>query len=221
MKSTNTSHTPFVRLIFDMAYNPNIHHRKSIRLKEYDYSQAGMYFITICVQDRECLFGKIENGEMILNDSGRTVEKWYYEMENKFSDIRCHEMVVMPNHFHCIIENVGSVGAELRVCPDTNANGQPNIANGQPHHIAPMGEPSSLSEHTGSPLHRVVQWFKTMTTNEYIRGVKQLDWKPFNGKLWQRNYWEHIIRDEQSYQRITEYIINNPKNWDIDNLKGN
>ncbi|HPK45518.1 MAG TPA: hypothetical protein PLV62_11100, partial [Spirochaetota bacterium] len=66
------------------------------------------------------------------------------------------------------------------------------------------------------PLHRVVQWFKTMSTNEYIRGVKQLGWQSFNGKLWQRNYWDHIIRDEQSYQRIAEYIINNPKNWDND-----
>lgn len=202
-----------------MAYNPNIHHPKSIRLKGYDYSQAGLYFITICVQDRLCLFGDIVDGEMILNDAGRTVEKWYYELENKFSDIRCHEMVVMPNHFHCNIENVVSVGADLRVCPNYN---------GQSHRIAPtmgenpiLGEPSSLGEHAGSPLHRVVQWFKTMSTNEYIRGVKQMGWQPFNGKLWQRNYWEHIIRDKQSYQRISEYIINNPKNWDIDKFKGN
>jgi REP element-mobilizing transposase RayT len=181
-------------------YNPNIHHRKSIRLKGYDYAQAGLYFITICVQNRVCLFGDIHNGEMILNDAGRMVGKWYDELENKFPDIRCHEMVVMPNHFHCIIENIGTVRADLRVCPDAN-NANTNPIKG---------------EHMGSPLHRVVQWFKTMTTNEYIRGVKTLGWQPFNGKLWQRNYYEHIIRNEQSYKNISNYIINNPAKWQDD-----
>lgn len=204
-----------------MPYNPNIHHRKSIRLKGYDYSQAGLYFITICVKDRECLFGKITVGAdlrvcptMILNDAGKMVEKWYFELENKFPDIKCHEMVVMPNHFHCIVENVDTlVGADLRVCPD-NTLEQP--ISGEPPTLV---KPPISGEHVGSPLHRVMQWFKTMSTNEYIRGVKQLGWQPFNGKLWQRNYWEHIIRDEQSYQRISEYIINNPKNWDGDTFK--
>jgi hypothetical protein len=88
------------------AYNPLIHNRKSIRLKGYDYSKAGLYFITICCQDMTCLFGEIINGEMILNDAGKMVETWYNELENKYPDKRCHEMVVMPNHFHCIIENV-------------------------------------------------------------------------------------------------------------------
>ena len=88
-------------------YNPQIHHRRSIRLKGYDYSQAGLYFITICCQDRAHLFGKVAKGTMQLNDSGKMVEKWYHQLESKFSDIRCHEMIVMPNHFHCIIENTG------------------------------------------------------------------------------------------------------------------
>ena len=73
-------------------------------------------------------------------------------------------------------------------------------------------------EHTGSPLQRLVQWFKTMTTNEYIRGVKNQQWPPFNKKLWQRNYWEHIIRDEESLNRIRQYIIDNPLHWTIDSL---
>jgi REP element-mobilizing transposase RayT len=248
------------------TYNPNIHHRRSIRLKGYDYSQAGLYFITICCQDRACLFGEIvgadlrvcpnadlcvcpnadlcvcpnadlcvcpnadlcvcpntdlcvcpngnthagntegehvgsplrvcpnTNAEMQLNDAGKMIEKWYFELENKFPDIKCHEMIVMPNHFHCIVENVG---ADLRVCPDTNNDNTTPIE----------------GEHVGSPLHRVIQWFKTMTTNEYIRGVKTLGWTPFNGKLWQRNYYEHIIRNEQSYQTISRYIINNPAKW--------
>lgn len=112
-------------------YNPNIHQRKSIRLKGYDYTQAGLYFITICCQDRICRFGRVENGEMTLNDAGIMVEKWYDELENKFPDIRCHEMVVIPNHFHCIIENIGTaVGADLRVYnTSTNLNHSIRILN--------------------------------------------------------------------------------------------
>jgi REP element-mobilizing transposase RayT len=73
-----------------------------------------------------------------------------------------------------------------------------------------------LGEHTGSPLRIVVQWFKTMTTNEYIRGVKTLGWQSFDNKLWQRNYYEHVIRNPDSHERIASYIVNNPANWSID-----
>ena len=123
------------------AYNPHIHHRRSIRLKGFDYSREGLYFVTICVQNRACLFGDVENGVMILNDMGRMVEKWYYELQNKFQDMKCREMVVMPNHFHCIVENVGTpvgatVGADLCVCPN-NTRVCPDDLQG---------------EHIGSPL---------------------------------------------------------------------
>jgi len=87
-------------------YKFKIHNRKSIRLKDYDYSKAGLYFITICVQNRLCLFGNVDNGNMVLNDAGQMVLKWYNELENKYPDKKCHEMVIMPNHFHCIIENM-------------------------------------------------------------------------------------------------------------------
>ena len=178
-----------------MKFDPKIHHRRSIRLKNYDYSQAGLYFVTIVTQNREYLFGEITGDEMVLNDAGIMVEKWFNELKNKFPDIQCHTMVVMPNHFHCIVQNVG---ADLRVCPDDSESNQ--------------------GEHVGSPLPVVVQWFKTMTTNEYIRGVKNKNWQRFNGKLWQRNYWEHIIRNENEYQQIAEYILQNPKKWAIDKL---
>jgi len=114
-----------------------------------------------------------------------------------------------------------AMGADLRVCPDeTITHG--DILGEQPGKKTVMfgerpGEHGDmLGEHMGSPLHAVVQWFKTMTTNEYIRGVKTLGWQRFDKKLWQRNYWEHIIRDEQSYQRIANYIINNPIKWQND-----
>jgi len=226
-----------------MPYDPNKHHRRSIRLKGYDYTQPGYHFITICVQDRRYLFGQISNGKMKLNDAGWMVKKWYYELENKFRDKKCHQMVIMPNHFHCIIENVTPIGADRSVCPyktndktilnkqnilgqqtilkeqtilgEQNILGSQTILNEQTilggQNI--LGSHTDRGEHLGSPLYRAVQWFKTMSTNEYIRGVKQNGWEPFNRKLWQRNYWDHIIRDERSYHTISNYIINNPKNW--------
>ena len=244
-------------------YNPDIHHRRSIRLKGYDYASEGLYFVTICTQNRECLFGEIKNDEMILNDAGRMVEKWYNKTQDKFPDIVCHEMIIMPNHFHCIWENVGlhgasAVGADPRVRPVTNnvrpiennvrpiepnnkrivdndnhvvdKGGHVDIQNnndkyhvdegghvGPPLRVNDLLDDSDLVENTtGSPLSSVVQWFKTMTTNEYIRGVKQLGWMPFDRKLWQRNYYEHIIRDDVSLQTIAYYIINNPAQWQED-----
>lgn len=186
-------------------YNPKIHHRRSIRLKGYDYSGKGLYFVTLCAQGRACLFGEIINQEMIVNDAGRMIEKWYLELENKFTDIECGEYMVMPNHFHAIIENLGENKPGLG---DAGVGGLGSGVGG-------------LGEHIGSPLHRVVQWFKTMSTNEYIRHVKASSWPRFDGKLWQRNYWEHIIRNPKSYQRISDYIINNPKNWDTDSINPN
>ena len=178
-------------------YNPDIHHRRSIRLKGYDYSQAGAYFVTICAQNRECLFGEISDKEMILNDPGRMVKRWYRKLENKFADIVCDQCAIMPNHAHFVIQT--GVGADLRVCPDTDT-----------------GEQTLGGEHIGSPLQTVIQWFKTMTTNEYIRGVKQNGWSTFPGKLWQRNYYEHVIRNENEFNRIREYIVNNPMQWELD-----
>ena len=202
-------------------YDPNIHHRRSIRLKGYDYASAGLYFVTICTQNRECLFGEIENDEMVLNDAGRMVERWYHKTQENFPDIVCHEMIVMPNHFHCIWENVGlenalDVGANPCVRPVKNNH----VINEGAHAGAPLRDVVNDSDWvenvSGSPLSAVVGWFKTMSTNEYIRGVKQLDWPPFDRKLWQRNYYEHIIRNDQSLCEISNYIINNPAHWPDD-----
>ena len=206
-------------------YNPQIHHRQSIRLKGYDYAQAGLYFITICCQRRGnpswLPFGEIENGEMKLNDAGMMVENEWLKLPNRFQNIQLHEYVVMPNHFHAILEIVGAtlVVAPVRVSlvdtqnddtqnDDTQNDDTQNdddVQKGQPQGIAPT-----------KTIGDMMDAFKSITTVEYIRGIKTLGWQPFDGKLWQRNYWEHIIRDEQSYQRISEYIINNPAKWPDD-----
>ncbi|MCP5049427.1 MAG: hypothetical protein GY940_19815 [bacterium] len=218
-----------------MKYNPDIHHRRSIRLDGYDYSQDGLYFITICIQNQLWLLGEIENGEMVLNDAGQMVKKWWYELNNKYGSIELHDHIIMPNHFHGIIQikptsttPVTPVGADLCVCPNGSRkppkihpppqNDQFHRERGSDERIG-SGEHIGLGEHIGSPLHRMVQWFKTMTTNEYIRGVKNNNWPRFDKKLWQRNYYEHIIRDENSYDYISEYIQTNPERWKDDELR--
>jgi REP element-mobilizing transposase RayT len=141
------------------------------------------------------------------------VEKWYGELENKFADIVCDQCAIMPNHVHFVIQT--GVGADLRVCPDT---GEQTFV-GTHLCVRPDTDTDEYTlegEHIGSPLHTVIQWFKTMTTNKYIRGVKQNGWSTFPGKLWQRNYYEHVIRNENELNRIREYIMNNPLEWELD-----
>ena len=119
---------------------------------------------------------------MILNAVGRMVEKWWQELTNKFKLIETDVHVVMPNHFHGILL---IVGADLCVCPNYD-----DVCT------------ANMGAHTGAPLPRIVQWFKTMTTNDYIRGAKIGTWSRFSGKLWQRNYYEHVIRNEKSLRAI-------------------
>jgi REP element-mobilizing transposase RayT len=173
--------------------------RRSIRLKGYDYSQAGLYFITICCQDRICLFGDVVKGEIILNEAGKMVETEWLNLPDRFKNIELHESVIMPNHFHGILKIVGVTLVVAR-----NVGIAENQI-GQPQGIAPT-----------KTIGDMMDAYKSITTVNYIRGVKTLNWQPFNGKLWQCNYWEHIIRNEQSYRRISVYIINNPKEWSDD-----
>ena len=193
--------------------------RKLLRLKNYDYSIPDFYFVTICCQHKECLFGHIADGEMNLNDAGRMIEKWYRKLEEKFPSVKCCEMIIMPNHFHCIIELIDI--ASSFVAPVEHMPVEKISVEHMPvEKISVENIPveNIPVEHEGSTLPYVVQWFKAMSTNDYIRGVKNMGWMPFNKKLWQRSYYEHIIRDQYDYERIRTYILNNPKNWDKDNL---
>jgi len=219
-----------------------------MRLQGYDYSSAGLYFLTIVVQNRLNLYGHIKNGKMILNEAGQMIEKWYREIENKYPDKNCHEMVVMPNHFHCIIENMemdendskmdthgldahgldAHVGAPPRGRP--NHPDRPNQPDNSDNHLHPdnpdnpeidVNDKYGLhNKKIGATIGGVMDWFKTMTTNEYIRGVKNNNWNRFEGKLWQRNYYDHIIRNGSDYERISSYIIENAERWENDKFNG-
>jgi putative transposase len=172
-----------------MTYDPEKHHRRSIRLKGFDYSRSAVYFVTICVQNRECLFGTISQNQLLLNDAGTMVSAEWLALPARFPSVLLDEFIVMPNHFHGIIY----------ISPDSIADAD----------CKPFDNPK---------LGKIIGAFKSIVNNNYITGVKTNDWEPFNQRLWQRNYFEHIVRDDSGLQKIQEYIQNNPFTWEIDSL---
>jgi len=175
-----------------MTYNPEIHRRRSIRLKGYDYAQAGAYFVTICTWNKECLFGEIANGTSKLNKYGEMVMKCWNEISGHFFHVKTDEFIIMPNHIHGII-TINNVGAQF---------------------IAPFGK--TTSEKLGVINHAptiggVVRSFKARCT--YM--INQLRDTP-GTPVWQRNYYERVIRDDRELYSIREYIRYNPLKWDED-----
>lgn len=156
------------------------------------------------------MLGNIDDGMMVLNDAGRMVRKWYHELGNKYPNIQCGKYVVMPNHFHCIIEILykntdAHIGTSLRASSYDSKRG---------------GGYGADNQKFNASIFDIIDWFKTMTTNEYIRGVKNINWPRFNKRLWQLRYWDHIIKNRNELIRIQEYIDNNPEKWDDDKLNG-
>ena len=184
-----------------MTYDPARHHRRSIRLKGYDYTQAGAYFVTLCVQGRECLLGAVTAGEMILNELGQIVrEEWERSSEIR-REIELDEFVVMPNHTHGIVWIIETDDVRASVRP-------PQPAPVRAHGRAPQRAPKSLGS--------FVAGFKSAATKR-INEQRGMPGVP----VWQRNYYEHIIRNDADLQRIREYIVNNPLKWDLDQLHPN
>lgn len=193
-----------------MKYNPDIHHPRSLRLKEFDYSSEGAYFVTLCVQGGQYLFGDVADDEMKLSDAGRMVLSVWSELPRYGSSIAVDEFIMMPNHVHGIIF-LNNVGAGPRACPD---NGTPTPTR-RTNRLHKSGRPQGGAPYMIS-LPDLVHRFKSLTTSRYRSGVIQSYWPPFVGKLWQRNYYEHIIRNESELTRIRAYIRDNPLNWETD-----
>ncbi len=181
-----------------MTYNPAsvgatgrspLRNRRSIRLSGFDYSQDGAYFVTVCTQNRDCVFGELEDGNMVLNSYGQIVSNIWRDLPDHYFHVRSDQFVVMPNHIHGIMilnrnHVVGiDVGAGLKPAPTAKIHALPEIIRG----------------------------FKTFSS----RRINELRGTPGTG-LWQRNYYEHIIRDDDELNRIRQYIIDNPINWDTD-----
>ena len=184
-------------------YNPFIHHRRSIRLKGYNYAQEGLYFITICCFENKHLFGKIMDGVMVLNEAGRVAERCWEEIPEHFKDVVLHDFVIMPNHVHGILEIVGAKKGN-----DGDGDGaltgaknfSPVRDDGMKNGNSPL--PQSPSRTIGS----VVRGFKIGVT-KWMRQYTDVI------NVWHRNYYDIIIRNEQSYDNISKYIVNNPINW--------
>ena len=186
-------------------YDPAIHHRRSIRLQCYDYTQIGLYFITICCHDKICYFGKIENGEIVLNDFGKIAYNELVKLPERYPDVLSDVFQIMPNHVHAIIE---IVGATLAVAQNTDS-----IRTEMHVGTRAGASPAPTVQYT---VGNIIGAYKSRVANQCLEILKFHN--KHMGKLWQRNYYEHIIRNDESYHNIVDYIINNPVNWEKDKL---
>lgn len=166
--------------------NPQKHNRRSIRLKEYDYSRKGLYFITLCSYHQQCVFGRVENDEMILNDFGTIINEFWKKQETTV--VKSQEHVVMPNHFHGIVEIISDIEENRKINND-----------------------QKKLERRKMILPKFVGKFK-MQTSKAINQIRNKTGTP----LWQKNYHEHVIRDDNDYYNIINYIQTNPENWKKD-----
>lgn len=178
-----------------MKFDPKIHHRRSIRLKGYDYRQAGGYFVTLVTQGREMLFGDVVNGTMILNDFGKIVAETWQWLETQYPYVALGEWVVMPNHFHGIIF----------ILDDADDDGGGSRGGSRTAPTNPQTVPDAVKR---KPLGRLIGAFKTVST-KHINIARYTE----GATVWQRSYYEHIIRNETELDRITRYIESNPARW--------
>ncbi|MDI6780565.1 MAG: hypothetical protein QME49_00415 [bacterium] len=202
-----------------MEYNPDIHHRKSIRLKGYDYSNTGVYFVTICTHSKESVFRDTIFRNTVprsldvslhlplcplpnLNRYGEIIQQHWNNIPNHFQHVVLNEFVIMPNHIHGII----------RINPCTGQGEATNQGGGTPQEGGETHQEGGGTPPLRMPtLGQIVGYFKYQTT----KTINQIDNTP-NRPIWQRNYYERIIRTETDYFEITKYIRDNPQNWHYD-----
>ena len=184
-----------------MPYDPEIHHRRSIRLRGYDYSRPGSYYVTLCTQGKEHLFGQILEGEMHRNEWGDHVARCWEWLGQQYPYIALDEWTVMPNHLHGIIVVAEGRGASRSAPVNNPARFRRGASRSAPTKRKPLG--------------RLVGAFKTVSTDD----INQLRGTPAR-PLWQRDFYDHIIRNEDELNKIREYIRTNPLRWasDPDNL---
>ena len=198
-----------------MKFDPKTHHRpfasaqgrRSIRLKGYDYRQAGGYFVTLVTQGREMLFGEVVNGEMELNDFGKIVAETWQWLETQYPYVALGEWTVMPNHFHGIIFILDDDGRGGSRTAPTNPQTVPTDPQTVPANPQPITDAVKRK-----PLGRLIGAFKTVST-KHINVARHTE----GTMVWQRNYYEHILRNETELNRITRYIESNPARWADDN----
>lgn len=189
------THTPSgLRAGDTMEYDPKKHHRRSIRLAGYNYAQGGAYFVTVCTQDRRCLFGQIVDGRMEWNAAGRAADQCWRDIPTHFPQVALDEFIVMPNHVHGIL-----------IRTDPSAANRVGANNHSPLQDRTEPRPRGTSQTIGS----IIRGFKIGVT-KWMRENTGV------GDVWQRNYYESIIRNDESLNRIRQYIMDNPASWMLD-----
>jgi REP-associated tyrosine transposase len=187
----NPAPTVYYDAQIGMPYNSQTHHRRSIRKRGYDYSHPGWYFITLSTEGKQHAFGAVIEWRMELSEPGRMVGRFWKSMPQRFPGISLDEFIVMPNHFHAIFQiRARHVGAPL------------------------------VGAHSGTKPHpsvgAIVGAFKSLTASEYLRNAQVSGWKNLPEGLWQRNFYERIIRHNRELEDIRGYIRENPAQWDTD-----
>jgi putative transposase len=207
-------------------------HRRSIRLKGYDYSSEGCYFVTVCTFQRKHLFGEIIQGDMQFSVLGRIASEQWMKIPERFSNVELDEFVIMPNHVHGILIINGPVGVGLaptqgRLHLAKHSSGASDLGEG----LAPTQGRLHLAKHSAGAsdlgeacapalsqskpsLGDMIGAYKSLVACECLKFYKTQN--KIMGKIWQRNYYEHIINSEREYEQIAQYIVNNPLNWEID-----
>ncbi len=170
------------------------HQRRSVRWVGHDYAQAGAYFVTICTHGHVCLFGRVVDGAMELNAAGRAVQRCWCGIPAHFSQVELDAFVVMPNHVHGVLIIVGADHGECVGANDPGANDDSPLP------------PARLARGTSNTLGSIVRGFKIGVTRWMRRNTAVRD-------VWQRSYYEHVIRDQRALQRIRRYIGENPATW--------
>ncbi len=185
-------------------YNPKIHRRKSYRLEGFDYSQEGLYYITICCADRNCFFGKIENDKVKLSEIGIIANEYWLRIPKHFSHVVLYEYVIMPNHIHGIIElkDIGRTqhGTQYRT-----------------RHVVSLHSSIDNSQINKNEFGKLISGSVSVIIQQYKSSLKR--WCNKNGHeyfKWQPRFYDHIIRNTQSHYNISKYIIDNPINWNDD-----
>ena len=213
------SHTPQAHT--PQAHTPQthtFHHRRSIRLKGYDYSADGLYFITICTKERNHYFGRVIDGKMVLNERGQIVKnEWLNTINVRKDEVILHEYIVMPNHFHAIIE-ICRRGVSHTPQIHTPQSHTPQSHTPQSH--TPDDGLTTSDRGVCDTIDRGVcdtpLRSPSKTLGSIIRGFKSAVTKQIGFPVWQRNYHEHIIRNTNAFTKISNYILNNPAQWHCD-----
>ena len=209
-----------------MSADPNTGHRRSIRLPNYDYSAAGAYFVTVCVQQAEMLLGEVRDGAVVLNEWGRLVDDFWADVARHLEDVAVDCHVTMPNHVHAVMVLVdhgrrdprwdggtsgggvkgGEEGGETPPLRGLGVSRRGEVASPFPHDSTPSSDASTLGQ--------VVAYYKYQTTKSInvLRGMPGV-------RFWQRSYWEHVIRNEADFVRIREYVAANSAHWADDGLR--